>query len=104
MPRYPGGECYRLELVACPDDEALAAIRLRAALKCLLRSFRLRCRRVEQLPVGTPPVTPAERSPAEPAPRPALTADRPAAAAVAQKKAGGPGQPGDPPIPRQPGP
>ena len=39
--RHPGGERYLIELQALGDDTP-AAIRLRSALKCLLRSFRLR--------------------------------------------------------------
>jgi hypothetical protein len=41
--RDPGGERYRLELEALADDVP-AAVRLRRALKCLLRAFGLRCR------------------------------------------------------------
>jgi hypothetical protein len=54
--RHPGGERYRLELEALADD-APAVVRLRRALKCLLRAFGLRCRSVadvttRQLPAG----------------------------------------------------
>jgi hypothetical protein len=48
--RHQGGERYRLELEALAGDDAPPVVRLRSALKCLLRSFRLRCRRVEALP------------------------------------------------------
>jgi hypothetical protein len=41
--RHPGGERFRLELEALADDVP-AAIRLRRALKLLLRTFGLRCR------------------------------------------------------------
>jgi hypothetical protein len=44
--RHMGGERYRLELEALADGGAPAHVRLRAALKCLLRTFRLRCRSV----------------------------------------------------------
>lgn len=57
--QHPGGKRYRLELEALADDDAPAHVRLRAALKCLLRTFRFRCRAVadvtpRQLPTGEP--------------------------------------------------
>jgi hypothetical protein len=39
---------YRIELQALPDP-APATVRLRRALKTLLRAFRLRCRSVEEV-------------------------------------------------------
>jgi hypothetical protein len=77
MSEHQGGERYRLQLEAARDN-APPQIRLRAALKCLLRTFGLRCRSVEalitQMP-GQPPVpaaphagqlSPPGRSEAEP--------------------------------------
>jgi hypothetical protein len=66
MARHPGGERYRLELEALADDGCPAHVRLRAALKCLLRAFRLRCRSVAdvtpgQLPAGGPAADPPGR-------------------------------------------
>jgi hypothetical protein len=52
--RHPGGERYRLELEALADDVP-AAVRLRRALKCLLRGFRLRCRSVADVRPRQPP-------------------------------------------------
>jgi hypothetical protein len=46
----PGRQRYLVELEALGDGDAPAHVRLRGALKCLLRAFRLRCRRVEELP------------------------------------------------------
>jgi hypothetical protein len=68
--RHPGSERYRLELEALADDVP-AAVRLRRALKCLLRAFGLRCRSVPDLAPrqlrdgdgdGAPPAGPAGRS------------------------------------------
>jgi hypothetical protein len=52
--RHPGGERYRLELEALADAVP-AAVRLRRALKCLLRGFRLRCRAVADVTPRRPP-------------------------------------------------
>jgi hypothetical protein len=52
--RNPEGERYRLELEALADDVP-AAVRLRRALKCLLRGFRLRCRVVAEVTPRRPP-------------------------------------------------
>jgi hypothetical protein len=54
--RHAGGEQYRLTLEALADDDAPAHVRLRAALKALLRAFRLRCRSVEDVTPRLPPV------------------------------------------------
>jgi hypothetical protein len=72
MVRHPGGERYRLELEALSDDGAPAHVRLRAALKCLLRAFRLRCRSVAD---ATPRQLPANES--APAPDPPGRLDPP---------------------------
>jgi hypothetical protein len=58
MARHPGGERFRLELEALAGDDAPPVVRLRSALKCLLRAFRLKCRRVESVPPGPPPAPP----------------------------------------------
>jgi len=50
--RHQGGERYRLEIEALAGDDAPPVVRLRSALKCLLRAFRLKCRRVEAVPPG----------------------------------------------------
>jgi hypothetical protein len=55
MTHHPGGERYRLELEALSDGGAPAHVRLRAALKCLLRAFRLRCRSVADVTPRQPP-------------------------------------------------
>lgn len=58
MSKPARGERFRLELLAEPIEGWPAAIRLRLALKRLLRSFRLRCYRVEELPAAvTPPAS-----------------------------------------------
>jgi hypothetical protein len=54
--KHAGGESYRVELRALPDDDAPAHVRLRQALKCLLRSFRLRCTAVVDTTLGLPPL------------------------------------------------
>ena len=49
------GGRYRLTLRALPEEGAAPdPIRLRHALKCLLRSWGLRCELIEALPEGTP--------------------------------------------------
>ena len=49
MAKHPGGEVYRLDLVALADHDAPAIIRLRHVLKALLRHYNFRCKSVEQL-------------------------------------------------------
>jgi hypothetical protein len=49
MPEHMGGEMVKLTFVALRDDVDFA-IRLRALLKYGLRSCRLRCRAVEDVP------------------------------------------------------
>ena len=58
MTRHPGGERFRLELEALADGVP-AVVRLRRALKCLLRAFGLRCRSVADV---TPRPQPAGES------------------------------------------
>jgi hypothetical protein len=48
MPPPPAPR-FRVTLAPMPSDVP-ALIRLKRALKCLSRSFRLRCERVEELP------------------------------------------------------
>jgi isochorismate synthase EntC len=47
--KHPGGEVFRLDLVALADHDAPAIIRLRHVLKALLRHYNFRCKAVEQL-------------------------------------------------------
>jgi hypothetical protein len=66
MARHPGGERFQLELEALSDDVP-PAVRLRRALKCLLRTFGLRCRGVAAVVAqlrtsNEPPADPPERS------------------------------------------
>jgi hypothetical protein len=62
--RHPGGESYRVELVAMPGDVP-PIIRLRQALKRFLRGYRLRCTAVSEAPKPT-----AGEPTAGPSPRP----------------------------------
>jgi hypothetical protein len=55
--KHSGGEKFVVELEALPDD-APAHVRVRAALKHLWRSHKLRCRSVVQVKGGG---SPAER-------------------------------------------
>lgn len=54
MTRSSDQERFRLDLVSV-SSEVPVTCRLKRALKCLLRSFGLRCTRIEQLqPEGQP--------------------------------------------------
>jgi hypothetical protein len=53
--RHMGGESFRIEVTALADDDAPAIVRLRRALKCLLRSFRLKCTGVSETTPQLPP-------------------------------------------------
>ncbi len=53
---HQGGEQYQLTLEAAPSDEAPPVIRLRSALKVLLRAFGLRCREVRDVTPRPPPL------------------------------------------------
>jgi hypothetical protein len=55
--RFMGREVFRVTLEGLPSDDSPSVVRLRIALKTLLRAFRLKCRRVEDLtpyPAGKP--------------------------------------------------
>lgn len=62
MRHRPNGERYRLTLLALPDDTPVA-IRLRCVLKGLLRGWRFRCERVEELPAEPEAKTPPDTTP-----------------------------------------
>jgi hypothetical protein len=51
--RHQGGESFRLEIVALPDDVS-AIIRLRRFLKTLLRGYGFRCQRIEETTLKQP--------------------------------------------------
>jgi hypothetical protein len=56
MTRHEGGERFVVELVAQPDGDAPAVIRLRHFLKAALRAWGLRCTGVRQVnATPTPP-------------------------------------------------
>jgi hypothetical protein len=57
MDATPGRPRFVLTLEALPCEVA-PHLRLRSALKRLLRAFRLRCLRVEELPAGGDTETP----------------------------------------------
>lgn len=60
----PGRTTYQLTLVdAAEPGDVEPILRLRAALKRLLRGYGLRCTRVVEVPTDAPPGTPP---PAEP--------------------------------------
>jgi hypothetical protein len=57
---HMGGESYRVELIALPDDNYPVAVRLRRALKTLLRAYGLRCVSIQETtpwPAGAAGVT-----------------------------------------------
>jgi hypothetical protein len=59
--RFQGGEEYLLRLRALPSDVP-PIIRLRHALKRLLRDYELRCRDIQDVTPQLPPLPPARRA------------------------------------------
>ncbi len=62
--RHMGGEQFELRIVAQPSDDAPPIVRLRHALKALLRAYNFRATSVRDVTPGLPPL-PAGRGVAD---------------------------------------